>query len=529
MMARRALAAAGLLLFVATRLLAVPEPIGIDQGIFATAGWGLTRGLMLYRDVWDQKPPGIHLIYAAAIAIGGARPAVLVVLDTAAWTAILAITTMIAARLGSRRAAAATAIALAVATFPPFARNYGGFLERAVPETFIAVLAAAAVWSTATRRYLAAGVLVGAAAVFKPTALVYAPACVLAAAALATEATDGHGWTRIANDDWRRAAVRMASTVALPWLAVAAWLWAAGAGADAWVAVVDYNGGYVAAGSGPLVLPIRIAHEVWRLVKSDPGWLVAAAGGLFAMAAGWRGRSWRAVPPIPLAATIWLAAVIVAIAANGVRMYANYFLPAAPPIALLGGWFLAEYGRGRRAIAVAIVLAAAAAVTWRSHAVERAGRYVSADAEILRGTLAREPYLELFGGYGNGRGYSARANAELTDYLRAHAAPGDRLYIFGMAPSVYFTAARLPANRFVWTYPAVAPFLRGPDAGADALARDLSLAAPAWLVLEANNRDSASGWRIEDVYAAPSIRALLDRYERAIVIEDFTVLRRAVQ
>ncbi len=515
MMARRALVAAGLLLFIATRLLAIPEPIGIDQGIFATAGWGLTRGLMLYRDVWDQKPPGIHLIYAAAIALGGARPAIIVVLDTAAWTAIVIVTAIIAARLGSRRAAVATAIALAVATFPPFARAYGGFLERAVPETFIAALAAAAVLSTAAKRYALAGLLVGLAALFKPTAIVYAPACVLIALAI--------------DDDWRRAALRMSATLAMPWLAAAAWLWAAGAGAEAWIAIVDYNGGYVAAGSGVLVLPLRIAHEVWRLVKSDPGWLVAAAGGLAAIAVAWRGRSWRAMPALPLAATIWLAAVIVAIAANGVRMYATYFLPAAAPIALLGGWFLAEYGRGLRAVAVAIVLAAATVVTWRSHAVERAARYVAADVAQMRGTLAREPYLELFGGYGNGRGYSARANAELTDYLRAHSAERDRIYVFGMAPSVYFTAARLPADRFVWTYPAVAPFLHGPGFGADALAGDLARAAPGWLVLEANNRDSASGWRIEDVYAAPSIRALLDRYERAIVIEDFTVLRRAVQ
>jgi len=58
--------------FALSRLVALPQPLGVDEGIFATAGWGLTRGLMLYRDVWDQKPPGIHLTYAAGFALFGA-------------------------------------------------------------------------------------------------------------------------------------------------------------------------------------------------------------------------------------------------------------------------------------------------------------------------------------------------------------------------------------------------------------------------------------------------------------------------
>ena len=81
-MTRRVALAAGLLLFIATRLTAVAEPLGIDQGIFATAGWGMTRGLMLYRDVWDQKPPGIHLLYAGAIALAGPHSWLIVLLDT---------------------------------------------------------------------------------------------------------------------------------------------------------------------------------------------------------------------------------------------------------------------------------------------------------------------------------------------------------------------------------------------------------------------------------------------------------------
>jgi len=95
-----------------------------------------------------------------------------------------------------------------------------------------------------------------------------------------------------------------------------------------------------------------------------------------------------------------------------------------------------------------------------------------------------------------------------------------------MAPAVYFDARRLPADRFVWTFPGVAPFAASAGFTADALAASLERSAPRYVVLERNNRDSATGWRIEDVYVSPAIRRLLDDYTREIEIEDFTVLRR---
>ena len=235
--------------------------------------------------------------------------------------------------------------------------------------------------------------------------------------------------------------------------------------------------------------------------------------------------SWKLL----LFATAWLAAAIVAVAANGARMYATYFLPTAPPLALLvGSLFDRSPGRTlnpqRLLNAALVVLAGIVAV--HSHYPDRLVRYTAADIAQLRGTAPRAAYLEMFGGYANGRGYSARANDELASYLRAHSGDDDRIYVFGMAPAVYFDARRLPANRFVWTFPAVAPFAGHPAFTVNALAADLERAAPPFLVLERNNRDSATGWRIDDVYAAGAIQLVLGRYAREIEIEDFTVMRR---
>jgi hypothetical protein len=493
---------------------------------------------MLYRDVWDQKPPGVHLTYAAGFALFGASDRTVLVLDVIAATLACAFVFAIARRLRSGRAAWAAVIAFAIGTYPAFALPYGGFLERAVPETFITALAAAAAWCAVTSRFALAGLAIGTAVVFKPTALIYWPVMALAGPMFDGRWPMADGRWPMAEARTQRTARAIAvsgATLLIPIAIVLAWLAANGALTDARIAVIDYNRAYVVAGSSWLAMPNILAHEIWRLVKTDPLWCAAAAAAVVAiwdqrsgirkLEAGSRqleAGSWQPEAALVLFSSAWLAAALVAVAANGVRMYATYFLPAAPPLALLVG-SLVRGGNARRQLNAAVVVIAGI-VAVRSHYPDRLARYTAADLAQLLGTAPRAPYLEMFGGYANGRGYSARANDELASYLRAHGDAGDRVYIFGMAPAVYFDARRLPANRFVWTFPAVAPFAGHPAFTVDALAADLERAAPSLLVLERNNRDSSTGWRIDDVYAAPAIRRLLTEYVRRTDIEDFTVL-----
>ena len=46
-------------------------PIGRDQATYSVIGQGLLRGQLLYRDLWDDKPPGIFYIYALIVRIFG--------------------------------------------------------------------------------------------------------------------------------------------------------------------------------------------------------------------------------------------------------------------------------------------------------------------------------------------------------------------------------------------------------------------------------------------------------------------------
>jgi hypothetical protein len=504
---------------VLLRLPALAEPLGIDQGIFATAGSGLTRGAVLYRDLWDQKPPGIHLTYAAAIALGGARPELAFWLDFLAALATCALVSAVAYAQSGRTVALACAALYACLMAPAVAYDNGGFLERAVPECFIAVLVSAAALA-ATRASagriagpaLAAGLALGAAAVYKPTALAYWPAFLL--------------WLRLTGVPIRRFAAVSAVAALAPVAAVVAWLSWTGALADGWIAVVEYNRAYVTMGPGAIALADRLAHDVVRWIKTDPLWLTAAVG--LAGAAVTAART-RRVPRAPLLAACWLAASALAAAANGIRLYSTYWIPATPALALSAGWLIGTAIEGpswmlRGLAAASALLAAIGSV--RAHQPERAWRRLVADTSALtRKTTADPAYLELFGGYRTGRGYSARANQELSDYLHAHTAPSDRLYIFGMAPAVYFTSGREPANRFLWAYPAVARTMHRDAFTIGALSEDLIAKAPRYLVLERNNRDSLTGWRIETEFTTPEMQRLLAQYRLETEIEDFLVYR----
>ena len=67
MTTRLLLAAAAALLIV--RLPSLVQPMGPDEALYAYVGERILHGELAYRDAWDQKPPGIHYIYAGLRAL----------------------------------------------------------------------------------------------------------------------------------------------------------------------------------------------------------------------------------------------------------------------------------------------------------------------------------------------------------------------------------------------------------------------------------------------------------------------------
>jgi hypothetical protein len=69
--AKRLITLAAVLLPIFLRLPSLVEPYWYgDEGIYSAVASEMTQGELLYRDIWDHKPPGIYLVYAGTQQFG---------------------------------------------------------------------------------------------------------------------------------------------------------------------------------------------------------------------------------------------------------------------------------------------------------------------------------------------------------------------------------------------------------------------------------------------------------------------------
>jgi len=506
------------------RTVAIAEPLGIDQGLWASAAWGMEHGQRLYADVWEQRPPGIYFMYLTAFRLLGWTAGTVVWLDVAAATLTTGLLWAVARRLAGPVAGAATAALYATLTMPAWL--YGsGFNERSVSETFIVVCVAIMAWGAVRYResgslgwIVVLGAAAGATLTFKPNAGLYFPP--LLAWAL---------WGRRAGGAWiKPLLIAGLASVVLPTVTLW-WLWRLDLLEDARVAVVDFNRFYVGQGFtlGGYFQGLYTAIS-WR-VESDPLWLVGGLATLAALVTLVRRES---LTPLAVLALIWGVAAAAVIMLNGVRLFNSYFIQTYPPLVLITvamGWAWWPRASVRRWAVVAVLLLSVVLLVRRDY-IGRVWRPTSANIAQLRGVGDRLGYLNrLDGNYANprGRGYSARANEELFVYLRARVTPGEPIYLFGVnAAHVYFETKTLPAHRFLRLNFYVPALFPNPDFRLEAVAQDLSAVAPRYLVFENLHGSPAVGELSQRLPQAPELADLMRNYVRDAVIEDFSLYRR---
>src|SRR6266851_3933134 len=172
------------------RLPSLAQPMGPDQGLYAYVGERIRHGELAYRDAWDQKPPGIHYVYAALRTVS-TRDVVVPAADLVAAALVAALLWILGSRLGGPAAGGVSAVIFLLLSDPSFAR-YGGVRVRAQAETFIAVAVAASLalamgaagakGARGAVRLAAAGLLLGAAFALKYNAGLYVLVVLLALA-----------------------------------------------------------------------------------------------------------------------------------------------------------------------------------------------------------------------------------------------------------------------------------------------------------------------------------------------------------
>jgi hypothetical protein len=453
---------------LAVRLPSLVQPMGADQGLYAYAGERILTGGLPYRDAWDQKPPAVHLSYALMRAIVPRDAAV-----PATDLLIAALVAVLLWRLGGAVAGEGVgpwaAIVFLLLSNPAFAR-LGGVSVRAQCETFIAVIVTAAFLCLArsrdaqTRRnLLTAGMLFGLAFMFKYNAAAYMLAGLFALFV----------WGRLTPG----AVGALAGGFVVPVLAFALWFAAGHALTDLYDATIVYNlrysgetyQGLFHALTYLLTFPIRHAGV-------DALWFVGGAGCAVLLTAAW----WRRDRLVVVG---WVAAACLTIAINGSRDLPQYFVQAAPALALAAAW-AASLLLTRSRIVTTIIAVLVLVAVWRVNDFSKLVDNTSHDAKYVLGRMTRTEHLARYGDRAT-RKYSALAIDELGVFMRAHSEPADTVYVFGFSCGAYVAADRHGASRFFWSRPVIVGFNEGkPGYGVSGLLDDLRRTGPAIVALQ---------------------------------------------
>lgn len=419
----------GLLLVALTWFLRTPMhdlPLDRDEGAYAVIATRWLAGDILYRDLFDHKPPLLYLVYALARMLPGDPVHAIRVLATL----YLIIGGLLLFALGWRlygRWAALAALALFL-TYGSSLRFQGLiFNSEAVllPPAILGCLLV--VRGMQGRRWVLfglAGVCVGLASAIKPVgASLIAPLC-LAPLLVA--------WS------WPRrllvAALAFGGAM-LPLLGFTLLFWRQGALPAAYEALITYNRLYAAE---------SLAREwdlqrLWRIWEPMLTLAVPALAGLFATLAV---RDWRT--PAHGITALW-GLVLLATAFLSLRAYPHYYLVAVPFFSLWAGAGIVALSR------------------WLWHRRQRwlagavgigmlAGMLLPPLYEIwpLRTLSPLQQISTLYAG--DGANYFGPA-AEVARYVAARVPADQPIFVWAAEPEIYLLADRRPATRFIYDYP----------------------------------------------------------------------------
>jgi hypothetical protein len=419
-------------------------PFGSDQGQQAAIGRMMAEGRVLYRDIWDNRPPGVYLLAALGWKLGLSGMWGLRALDLVWQAATAGLLGLLALRLWGSRSAALLAAALYSLAY----YGLGDFWNTCEPDGKLSLplcLGLLLLGAGAPRRappsgsaVFLAGVLWGAAFVIKYPAL--ALGVPLGTALL------------LPVPDWRsriRGFVLLGLGGLVPNLLWGGYCLASGSLAAFYWDTLHYNSGYVAIGPYVNTFQTR-ASELVSLVLANR----EVAAPLLLLPIAGRARASFALPGA------WLLAALAMLVAQD-KYNAMHYYPSLAPLALFCAAALSGLAGRLRcpsvaprqrlvwglALALALVAGYRTALTWSRFARAAAAAAVS---EQARERLWRAHRIEPDFDMGDAM--------DLTSYLKAHRVEGERLFVWGFGPGIYYLADAPMATRFASHLPLVAPF-----------------------------------------------------------------------
>jgi hypothetical protein len=409
-----------------SRLRIVDEPLDHDLTTYAVIAHELLAGRALYVDLWDHKPPAIHVTFALGEILMGYGPLAV---------HALGLVGVVLGTLAVHRAGLAVggAISGAWAAVLYVVRSNDVSMAATQPNTEV-FLNASLAWALAlllgwrggcARRAVAVGGLLAAASLYKPVALATTGLLVLVHAAYPPP-----GCPR-----WRAAAdvAALLGALAVAWVLVGAYFTGVGALGDFFHAVFTFNRWYPTWGAGAGVLanlasglrPERLVHPHTRFIV--PLVILGLAGLVLGLAAGRRRQ-------VALVVAFTVGA-FVSIAAPG-QFYEHYYQLWLPALVVGAAWGTGELARRlppRRAWLGAAPVAATVAITLAHMAPSG---LLSAEASTVGRTYRL--YLE---------------TEQLGLVLDRWLGPGETFYHWGDETGLYFASRRRPPSGVIYSLP----------------------------------------------------------------------------
>jgi Dolichyl-phosphate-mannose-protein mannosyltransferase len=498
-------------------LMALPNlsyPIGRDQATYCVIGRGLLDGARLYRDLWDNKPPGIFFLYAAIVKIFGPAMRCIGLLDIL-W--LLAISVCVF-RFTEQSLGKATAFLGVLANAVLHIR--AGYWDAGQPETFLMLLVFGSYFLLCGRNRHAklketgAGFLFAAAFWIKYNAVTFLPFLLLAAC-LKTDQSGcrAPGLTlRTTCIQWVSSTCRFALGFLLGSVLVVSGCLFSGswsAFAEEQFQVLPRYAAMASAG-----IPRYWAWAVGRIEFWLGLWAVCAA--LAAVIIAWRRSHLSRLAPALVGAAAGFAAL-----AMQVRYQPYYFETCYPFFAILWAYVIIQAYEGVRALAwyfanrnwqiarvLTWVVAANLFALWLPGPVTRLVTNYQAFNQWRQGPA------RFYSSYSwPGAAEDLRHVLRGVDYLKHHPAPSNGVYVWGNEPLIYYLSDHRPPVRFVWNLALIAPW-RMPGWRHE-LIRRISQVSPRYIIVARDDEvhDLSGTWQ-DSAQALQAFPALADYLRR---------------
>lgn len=450
---------------ISVRMIFLHEPFERDEGLYAHIGQEILRGGLPYRDAMDQKPPGIHYIYATLITIFGATTEGIRI-----GTALYSAGTLLAIFLCSRRvfgtgAGLWAAMLYGIFSSGPLIRGSSSNSEVFMVLPVVLSVYLLLLWADRPKTVIVAlsGLLLGSAMVIKTVALPHVLAGFLFVLITAYRT---HGWRKTLSDT-----VAFSCCSIIPLAGSALFFYFKGAFQDYYYWTIEFNKMY------GTTSPAEFFHRMGLgLSRTAPELLPMAAPALITIfrifTAERSGRTFL------LAAT--LAAAFVGLSMP-TKFFEHYFIQLVPPLAILAGAGVAYVTSQRKSIAILAVLPFVAATAYWATTDYKFYLSYSPD-QVSAKKYASEVFVN---------------NAKIARYVKERTTPADYIFQWGFEPEIYFLADRRSPNLYTVHFAVDAS--RDPWQATMDLGRSILTKRPVYIIVQQGRTNFTGFSELQDI------------------------------